>query len=426
MKILLANPSFSGDVMGGFPLGLAYVSSAIKSFRNNKDEIKAIDYNNLSDSSDLERSLIDWNPDVIGFTVMVPSFTNAQEKIEYLKSHLPVSKFIVGGVGSSVIADYIYSIRGVDYIYRGEGESTFPNLLDSLEKNDRISDLQNISFKRENKLIHNSLAPFIQDLDSIPFPDRNLLPFENYLQNIHNSNRKAVSLLSSRGCPYKCVFCYRGPSSGKKFRARSVENISKEMYELREQYGVNAFMFWDDNFLLDKKRVLDLCKEIKDKDFHWKCQVRADSLDTELTKAMADSGCVSVNIGVESGNDYVLKKMKKGITKYDAEKAISLCKDYGIFTNAYFILGMPWDTLDTMNETIDFARALNPSKAQFFECTPFPGTELREIVSKMGISYSEDWNNYLLKKHEAPVMETPYFSARQLRELSNYGNSLFR
>ena len=424
MKVLLVNPKINGEILEGFPLSLGYLSSSLKYQRNGIDEIRAIDYN-TPESSMIEKEIEYWKPDLIGVSMMIPSFNEGKKEILRLKKYSPHAFVLVGGIAAATIKEHILDIPHVDAVYRGEGESEFANLVSSIE-NDNWKGSNNISYKEDGKIVDRPLAPFISNLDEIPFPDRELVEIKHYLQDIHGSDRKAASIISSRGCPYNCVFCYRGPAAGKKFRKRSSNNFVEEIHHLMDKYGVNAFMIWDDNFLLDRNRVIEICNYIKNDKLEWKCQARVDSLDRELLENMKEAGCVSLNIGIESGNEEILKKMKKGITKKQSEEAIKLCKEIGIFTNAYFILGMPWDTYETINETIDFAIEISPDKAHFFEATPFPGTELREIAIKKGLPVNEDWDNYLLKKTNSPVIETKNFSKEQLHEWVREANIKFK
>lgn len=420
-KILLLNPEIPSDILGGFPLSLAYLSSTLK--RDGFSEVRAIDYN-IAESKGLEDEIIRWSPDFIGVTMMVPSFPKGKQKIEELSKKIHDSKIFVGGIAAAVITDELLDIEGVTAAYRGEGEKMI-SLLVKNSTGEIWKSTEGISYIQKGIRVDNDLSDFVNDLDSIPFPDRELVPFEHYLQDIHGSDRKAASIISSRGCPYQCTFCYRGPAAGKKFRARSAENVVAEMDQLAEE-GVSAFMFWDDNFMLNKKRVYDICDLIKHKDYEWKIQMRADSADEYLLQKMRDSGCVAANIGIESGNEEVLRHMKKGIKKSQARTAVRLCQENGIFVNAYFILGTPWDTIDSITETIDFAKELAPDKAHFFEATPYPGTVMREVAIKMGLRMNDSWGEYRMKKTDAPIIEIETYSKEQLHSLINEANEYFR
>ena len=420
-KVLLINPEINGETLQGFPLGLAYLSSVLKNA--GIEDVRAIDYNIL-ESKLTEKDLINWKPDVIGISVMIPSFANARNKIEELHSLLPQSKIFVGGIAASVATEKVLGIKGVTGVYRGEGETIITDLVNN-SQNDSWKSLEGISYLEKGIIVDNKLAPFLANLDEIPFPDRDLVSFENYLQDIHGSSMKAASIISSRGCPYNCVFCYRGPAAGKKFRYRSASNVVAEMDELHKK-GVNSFMFWDDNFMLNKERVYQICDLIKDKGYEWKVQMRVDSVDEDILKTMREAGCVSSNIGIESGNNQILKEMKKGITKEKAEYAVELCKQNDIFVNAYFILGTPWDTLETMTETIEFAKRIDPHKAHFFTATPYPGTEMREVALQKGFKFDESWGNYRMKKISNPMIESPYYSAEEFNKLVKSANEYFR
>ncbi len=420
-NILLLNPKIPGEILGGFPLSLAYLSSTLK--QEGLTNIKAIDYN-LVESEALEEEIIRWRPDFIGATMMVPSFPMGKQKIEELSTILPETKIFVGGIAAAVITDYVLNIKGVTGAYRGEGEKIISLLVNNLS-GEQWRSLEGISYAHRGIRIDNEISDFINDLDSIPFPDRTLVPFGNYLQEIHGSDRKAASIISSRGCPYQCTFCYRGPAAGKKFRTRSAENVVAEMNQLAK-LGVTAFMIWDDNFMLDKKRVSDICDLIKHKDYEWKIQMRADSADEHLLNKMRNSGCVAVNIGIESGNEDVLKYMKKGITKMQSKNAVRLCRENNIFVNAYFILGTPWDTIDSIIETVEFSKEIAPDKAHFFEATPYPGTEMRNEAMRMGLKMNDSWGEYRMKKTDALIIEAMTYSKEDLHKIIKEANNHFK
>lgn len=423
IKVLLVSPKIEGDVVDScFPLGLAYLSSILK--KNGFNDIKAIDYS-IETNVEIKNKIDKWTPDFIGVTMMISSFPDGKKKIGYLKKRFSNSKFFVGGIAAATIPEEILAIKGVDGIYRGEGEGIIVELVKRSVSGGNWKKIKGMSYFNNGKIISNPLADFINNLDKIPFSDRTLVSLKHNLQHIHGTKRKAMTLITSRGCPYQCVFCYRGPGSGKKFRPRSSQNIFREMEMLEKKYKINAFMFWDDNFLVDRKRILDLCRLLKNKDYHWKCQLRVDSIDEYLLKTMKKAGCVGVNIGVESGNEKILKLMKKGITKDEVRKAISICRKYEIFSNIYFILGLPWDTLESMEESVEFAIELNPNKAHFFIATPYPGTELRNISIKMGLKINDSWKDYLLKKTQACFIENKNYSKKDLYRISSRANKLF-
>jgi len=420
-KILLLNPEIPGDILEGFPLSLAYLSSVLK--RDGFTNIRAIDYN-ITESRALEAEIIRWKPDFIGVTMMIPSFPRGKQKLEELSANLPESKIFVGGIAAAVITDNILGIKGVTGAYRGEGEKII-SLLVKNSSGDLWRNLEGISYICKGTRVDNDIPDFIDDLDSIPFPDRTLVPFEKYLQEIHGSDRKAASIISSRGCPYQCAFCYRGPAAGKKFRARSAENVVVEMDQLAKQ-GITAFMIWDDNFMLNKKRVSNICDSIKHKDYQWKIQMRIDHADEYLLDKMRNSGCVAVNVGIESGNEEVLKYMKKGITKMQSRNAVRLCQERGIFVNAYFILGTPWDTISSIMETVDFAKEIAPDKVHFFEATPYPGTEMRDVAIRMGLKMNDSWGEYRMKKTDAPILEARTYSKEDLHKIIKEANNYFK
>jgi anaerobic magnesium-protoporphyrin IX monomethyl ester cyclase len=223
-------------------------------------------------------------------------------------------------------------------------------------------------------------------------------------------------IFTSRGCPFNCTFCSSSLIFGKGFRARSPKNVVDEVEELVEQYRSNHIEFVDDLFILDKKRVKEICREIRERglDITWVCSARVDTIDGELLKNIRDAGCTMIYLGVESGVQRVLNLMRKGTKVEQSVRAIKLAKEAKLQVVASFVLGIPGETWEEALETIRFAKKLDPDFAQFSLATPFPGTELYRVAKEKGLLLTEDWTKYTVLK---PVMQTEELSEKRLKKL---------
>lgn len=254
----------------------------------------------------------------------------------------------------------------------------------------------------------------IEDLDTIPFPARHLLPMDEY--KILNIKLPTGTMISGRGCPYQCSFCSSAAMHGKKLRMRSAENVVDEMEHLIHDHNAEMIAFMDDTFTLNKKRVLDICDEMKERDLdvYWGCTTRVDTLSKSLMEKMRDAGCITMFMGVESADQQMLDSVKKRTTINKVKSAFDLARRYDIRTIASVVLGMPGDSRENILKTINFVKSLNPNYAIFSLATPYPGTLFyKEAVSENLIKVN-DWSKYTLL---SPVLETMDCSLEELKRL---------
>ncbi|MBU2265028.1 radical SAM protein, partial [Patescibacteria group bacterium] len=251
----------------------------------------------------------------------------------------------------------------------------------------------------ENFLPNGIMGVFsIQDLDSLPFPDWGLFPINKYSYSPALNKKPVVAMLTSRGCPYSCAFyCPYSINSGRKWRARRVENVIGEMEYLKKNYGVKAIDFRDPIFTLNRERIIKLAQEIVKKKIGiiWSCETRIDCLDEELLSQMKQAGLRHINVGIESFNEEVLKRSKRLPVKIiHQEKIISFCHKNGITVAAFYIIGLEGDTQASVNQTIEYAKKLNTLVAQFTIGTPYPGTEFFAKIKQEGRLVKKDWQEF--------------------------------
>ena len=373
------------------PMGLAYMASILK--QNNMD-VKIIEANasNLNYTQIKEAIEAEKDLEYIGITA---STVLIEEANEIAKLCPPNIKVIVGGIHiSSLPKETLEEFPDIDIAVIGEGEFTILEIL----KNIDFKKINGIAYRKGNKTIINPPRELIQDLDSIPFPAFESLPIEKY-RSLTTKNKNIGYILTSRGCPYQCIFCADHIIHGKKFRYRSPENIIKEIELLMDKYDIKEFEILDDNFTLLKERVHKFCNLITEKrlKFLWRCTngVRIDKLDYDLLKRMKETGCYMLSLGIESGNNEILKNIKKGITKEQVVEIVKLCNKVGIETRGLFMFGNLGEDEKTMQDTIDFAKELKLDAATFHITIPFPKTEYWEIIKKEGEMLPKKWVDYV-------------------------------
>jgi radical SAM superfamily enzyme YgiQ (UPF0313 family) len=258
-------------------------------------------------------------------------------------------------------------------------------------------------------------GPLVEDLDGLPLPARDLLPNHRYRMPFFGGEPFAT-VIPSRGCPWKCSFCRSGLTWGDRVRTRSVPNVLDELEDLESRWGIRNVVFMTDTFTYRKDWVLDICGGMVKRglNFRWICNSRVDTIDSERLAAMAKAGCRMIAYGVESADPKILQATGKGITPEQSLEAIRLTKEAGIPTFAYFIVGLPGETRETIRKTIDFAIRSDPDHAFFHVATPFPGTQLYDLAEAKGWLVTKNWDLY--EEDGGGVMRTEFLSPDDLRK----------
>ena len=418
MKILLVNPPQATRYPQP-PLGLAMVAAVLE---KNGYLVKILDLpvSGFSENS-LSTIIRQEKPDVVGVTAMTPTINSAASIVERVKECDSNITVVLGGAHATILPEEtLKSIPEIDVIVRGEGEQTTLELVKVLEKNpDSLNQVLGITCRERGSVRSNPLGPPVSDLDTLPFPAFHLLPIGKYRLHPPFGRRTPVMpIITSRGCPYRCIFCSKAVF-GKKYRSNSPVYIVNEVLFLMENFGVKEVKFYDDVFTLDKKRVVALCMQLKERgiDIPWSCETRVNVVDSDLLGVMKDAGCYMIEYGVESGNQRVLNSLKKDITLEQTIKAFELTRKAGIETVAYFMIGSPQETSETIQETVEFAKKLDSDFVQFSIATPYPGTELYSLALEDG-QVPEKWDEYVyadLKSVDNPGFGTKTLSREELR-----------
>jgi anaerobic magnesium-protoporphyrin IX monomethyl ester cyclase len=415
MKICLISPPYNSAVksvvgVSSPPLGLAYIASVLRQ----NHEVKIIDSNVLNYTiSDVERELRSFNPDVVGITSVTPSIYEAYKVAETAKKVREDCIVVLGGPHATFMPrQTMEECKYIDIIVKGEGEETTRELIENVEKGAPLNGVKGITFREKNEIIDTDPRPFIKNIDDIPFPSRDLLPMHLYKFN----GVKYTTMLTSRGCPFKCSFCSSSRLFGGYWRGRSPENVLEEMKIVYEEYGIRNIEFIDDTFTLNQERAEKICDEIIKQgwDISWGASSRVDTLSKKLAEKMKKAGCWIIYLGIESGSQKILDAIGKRITLEQVEKAVKILKDAGIKVLGSFIIGFLQDTKETIKETIKFAKSLNLDYAQFSILTPYPGTPIFDYAKKHGMLLTEDWSKYTATE---PIVKIEGVSEKEIKAL---------
>jgi radical SAM superfamily enzyme YgiQ (UPF0313 family) len=376
------------------PLGIAYIASYLKKYNY---DVSILDSKvlNLTTAETKDRILKE-KPDVVGITSMTPNIKGALEAAKLVKEVSNQIITVIGGPQISVFPKETLSFDFIDFGIYGEGEHTMLELVNSIHNGKDFSNITGLVYKSNKKVCVNQPA-LVENLDELPLPSRDLLPVEKYHCVI--TKKPFTTMMTSRGCPFKCSFCFKGPSD-KKIRYRLANNVVNEIEHCIEKYKVKTVMFYDDTFNLNKNHVNNICSEIIERgiDVEWDAPARVDLVNEKILRLMKKAGCVRLRYGVESGNDKILTHMNKRITVRKVEEVFRLTKKIGIKTFAYFMIGYVTEDEKTIRNTINFAKKIDPDWIMFNVVTPLPLTELHELCVEKGKIDPNYWKDFVLNK----------------------------
>lgn len=395
MKILLINPPVREWAKPNCaPLGLGYVAAVL---REEGHGVEVMDINAFRwNREEVEEKIKGAEFDLVGTGGIVTIYQYIKWLVSTLKKYHPKEKIIVGGSVATSVPRTLMERTATDLACIGEGEQTIKEVVRALEKGKDLSQIDGIWFKDDKNEIHtNKPREPIKDLDSLPLPAYDLFPMDIYLRNPVgapnidkwqngspvNAEVLSINLSGTRGCPYKCIYCYHD-FMGSGYRTRSPQNILGEMNMLYQRYGVKYFHFVDDEFVMKRKFVYEFCQNVREigLGFTWGCTGRVNLMTEDLIATMTNSGCTLLGYGIESGSQKMLDAMRKKVTVEQAKQAVRLTQKYLGWADCSFMIGIPGETMETIQETIDFCKELNLVPEVIFFATPYPGTELYEMA----------------------------------------------
>ncbi|NOZ49212.1 MAG: radical SAM protein [Chloroflexi bacterium] len=422
MKIAFIGPKWN-EMVNAYPsLGLGYLAAVAE---QEGHEACIFDFG-LHPERTLEaevQNVIDYRPDLVAFTSMTTSYASVEQAAAMLKDALGVTT-IIGGPHATTLPQHTLENPHFDFLIYGEGEDVFRDFMRALDNHaHNWGDMAGLWYKEEGQVIDGGERPLIADLDALPYPARHLFELAQYPLYAPNGEQM-LTVLSSRGCPYNCSFCFKG-IVGRTYRQRSPENIADELEYMMQHYGVHNFYFIDDLFTIDVRRLDEILDHFiaRDMDIRWRCLARVDRVNPELLRKMYKAGCRQVHYGIESGNEEVLKRTAKHIRLDQVQDAVRWTEQAGIHSKGYFILGLPGDNEQTIADTIEFAAGLELSEAMFSIATPMPGTQLwNELLRKHpDTEYNADFTkSYYYNSYTAEI--APFMNVSDIddRVLSGY------
>ena len=325
-----------------------------------------------SQGGNFEADLKEIQPNYLVANIATPTFKSDMMAVQLAKEIVPsICTIVKGAPFLTYNTNTIYENPFIDYVIMGEAELTLKDILDGVPDNEILG----ICYRENFQPVKNDKRPFIDNLDILPFPARHLV--DNSIYRRPDNGKVQAVIKVARGCPFHCFFCLATPVSGAKVRTRSPENIVAELKECVEKYNIKNFLFWSDIFNFNREWTLELCQKIIESGLKitWSSNTRADTMDDEMAKMMYKSGCRLVSIGVESGSQKMLDNIGKKITLDDIRNTVKILKKNKIKIYNYFVIGLPWETEETVEETIKFAIELDSNFISFYTATPLPGTK---------------------------------------------------
>ena len=325
-----------------------------------------------SQGGNFEADLKEIQPNYLVANIATPTFQSDMMAVKLAKEIIPsICTIVKGAPFLTYNTNTIYENPFIDYVIMGEAELTLKDILDGVPDNEILG----ICYRENFQPVKNDKRPFIDNLDILPFPARHLV--DNSIYKRPDNGKVQAVVKVARGCPFHCFFCLATPVSGAKVRTRSPENIVAELKECVEKYNIKNFLFWSDIFNFNREWTLELCQKIIESGLKitWSSNTRADTMDEEMARMMYKSGCRLVSIGVESGSQKMLDNIGKKITLDDIRNTVKILKKNKIKIYNYFVIGLPWETEETVEETIKFAIELDSNFISFYTATPLPGTK---------------------------------------------------
>ncbi len=422
MRVLFVIPSSVGDYFSAqVPhTGIAYIASVLKS---SGIEVKIIDMRLGYDNDAVLKIIDDFKPNFVGITLYSFGFDRSRDTINTIKKHSDAYRVVLGGPHISAYGAKSMENNLADFAVDGEGEYAMLELCLGKE----VSEIGGLLWRDGERIVANQKRPYILSLDELPLPDYEVFELPKYL----GYSEKHLPLVSSRGCPYSCVFCSVRLSMGLKFRPRSPESVVDEIEHWYKK-GWRSFEIDDDNFTLDMDRATKICDMILERGLKikWKCDngVRADRLTRELLDKMKEAGCYYISFGVEGGNDRMLEKIKKGEKLETIINSIKMAKAAGFGVGATFIIGTPEETYEDFLDSLMIAKDLPVDHVSFYNMVPYPGTEMYRWVEEHG-RFLMDKETFLYSVahwKNKPVFETREFPEKERRKAYAVAHSLYR
>ena len=420
-KVLLISPSKGLEVgkpekprFQVHPLSLLYLAIVLEKEGYN---VKICDaYSFGFDLDHIKSQIVSFSPDIIGISAMTILAPSAYLIASESKKINPSIITIMGGPHATALPEEALIDGNIDIAILGEGEYAMLEVCNNIRNGDHdFSSVHGIVYRQKGEIKQTEVKGPVMNIDVLPFPAYHLLPrMKEYNPPPHWGKKgRFASMLTSRGCPYGCIFCSVTRVWGKHYRYRSTDNVLKELELLHERYKIRYISFRDSTLTLNKDRVINLCNGIIKigLDIKWNCNARVNEIDEDILPLMKRAGCESIQYGIECGEENMLKRFKN-FNKTSVRRAIVLTDKNDIKAHGYFMIGLPGESKDTIKETIEFARSLPLYSAGFTTVTPFPGSDLWDYCMQNDLILTKDWSKYDLKG--SSVVKYPNFTSEEI------------
>ena len=403
------------------PLGIMYIASALRKegYEPHILDMK-VERMSMDDAMATVRRI---RPDVLGITAMTYESACMHELAGRVRSELPGIPIIVGGAHpANEPEETLERNPAIDCVCIGEGERTLPDFLEAHKANREWGEVKGLAYRDNGHVLRSPVRPYIEDLDTLPFPAWDLIPVKKYYTiergGIIFHHREFMTVVTSRGCPYRCAYCHR--NLGKKWRSRRPENVVEEFEILCREYGIREIEIMDDMFNLNRQRVQDICRLMRERDIHVKMTfpngLRADIMDEETLVALKEAGMYRTMYAIESASPRVQEHIHKHVNLEKARAIIEKTVNMGIMTHGAFMLGFPTETEEEMKLTIDFALSSKFHTAAFYRVMPFRGSLLYDMVREKRPDTNLDPTNFEYHSSDINLSEVDEAKVTELRK----------
>jgi len=369
------------------------------------------------DFLDLQKMVREYLPQLIVLNVVTPSIESDLSTIKLIKEvDRNIKTAIIGIHGTALPEDCLKLSGDLDCVIRGEPEHAVRDIALAVKEKRDFSEIKGITYRADGRIINNPDREVIENLDELPFPAWDLIKKEKYKMPF--TGNQFLLIATSRGCPYRCVFCADNTYYGRRLRLRTPKSIVDELEWNKREFHIKDFLFWTESFTINRDFSFGVAKEIikRGLKIRWVCNSRVDNVDSEMLGVFKEAGCWMIGYGIESGSQKTLNMVRKGTTVEQAREAVAMAKDVGLKVTAHCVIGFPGETKKDIIKTIDFAKKINIDFAQFYCAVPFPGSELYNEAVEKGWINTKDWRMF---EQNYSVLDTPLIKAQEIMALRN-------
>ena len=413
--MLLLNPSISKSsqielltkfIYTSFPTSIGFLAGYLREYNDFTPEIIDEHIRPLSDQQ-LKEALDRLEVGIVGLSCMTLTISRGFELAQKIKEMRPDTIVIMGGIHPTVMPDYCFESEHVDIVVKGEGEQTLSELYELIKAGKPYDDVAGIAYRKDGKIVHNLGRPLIRNIDDIPE-----FPYDLF-ENDRDKYKDFGTMVTSRGCPYDCIFCSQRAISGKAFRYASIERSMSEIDKLINKYGVKTIWFNEDSFAINRRRVFEMCDAIIERGFHKQvefiAELRADSTDRTLLERMYEAGFTMLACGAETGSERLMRVINKKETVEQNNEFIRLASEIGIHVSTTYIFGFPTETKEERRETFKLSQQLPLDNVRFNTAIPYPGTYIYELAKQEGrLNVLDEWKNFNVQYY-AMFDDLPYY-----------------